>query len=388
MRIVQVDLLCSSPFYVGGVAVALRDAGADVELASPRFYLEPDAMDGYPRAPWIVDLVVHASRPRPVRLAIRAVELLANTLRLAVRVARGRYDVVHVQWIPLEHRSTVFMRLLRAACDRSGTLLVLTVHNVMPHEAGGANRAVFRRNLDRAHLILTLTDHVATELGPEIGTRTPIETTPLGPMFIDRALPPRAEAAARLGRTIAPTVLFLGLMRAYKGVDVLADAWPEVRAAVPDARLLVVGKVFDAAIRPDLDRLRAQPGVTIVEGYVSVAQMLDSYAVADLVVFPYHLISQSAGLMTAAGLGRPVVITPVEGLLEQARTLTSAVVADEVSGPAIARALIGALDRTDEILAAAERDRLAILDSPIGSSAVARATLDAYATHRRRPGST
>jgi hypothetical protein len=91
--------------------------------------------------------------------------------------------------------------------------------------------------------------------------------------------------------------------------------------------------------------------------------------------------------MTAAGLGRPVVITPVEGLLEQARTLTSAVVADEVSGPAVARALVGALHRADEILAAAERDRLAIADSPIGSSAVARATLDAYAVHRRRPRS-
>ncbi len=378
MRIVVVDLLCNSPFYCGALAGALRDAGADAELASPRFYLEPDALDAYPRAPWILDLVEHVNRPRPLRLAARTAEIGFNAARLIGRILRRRYDVVHVQWVPLDTRSTMFMRVLRAVCDRSGTLLVLTAHNAMPHDDPGANRAVIRRNLNRAHLVMALADHVAAELAATVGVTAPIATVPHGPLFADRPLPDRAAAASRLGWRAAPTVLYLGLIRAYKGVDLLADAWPAVVAAVPSARLLVVGKVLDPSVRDDVERLRAEPNVEVVEAYVPVSRMLDSYAVADLVVFPYHRISQSGGLMTAAGLGRPSVITPVDGLLEQAEALTATTVATDVSGPAVASAVIETLGRLDERQAAADRDRASIAGSRVGWPAVARDTLAAY----------
>lgn len=377
-RVVVVDLLCNSPFYSGALTGALHDAGADAELASPRFYLEPDALDPYPRAPWILDLVDRINRPRPVRLAVRTVEIAFNAARLVGRILRRRYDVVHVQWIPLETRSTMFMRVLRAACDRSGTLLVLTAHNAMPHDDPGARRDVIRRNRNRAHLVMALADHVANELVTEVGVRAPIVTVPHGPLFADRPLPDRESAAGRLAWSAGPTVLYLGLIRAYKGVDLLADAWPAVLGTVPDAKLLVVGKVLDPSVRGDLERLRAMPRVTVVEAYVPVSRMLDSYAVSDVVVFPYHRISQSAGLMTAAGLGRPAVITPVDGLVEQAATLTSAIVADDADGPAVARAVIESLRRHDEQQVAADRDRVAIADSAAGWPAVARATLGAY----------
>ena len=195
---------------------------------------------------------------------------------------------------------------------------------------------------------------------------------------MDRPLPAPADAATRLGWPPDPTVLFLGLLRPYKGLDLLAEAWPQVLDAHPEARLLVVGKVLDAAVRPELDRLRALPRVTIVDRYVSVAQMLDSYAVAQVVVFPYRRISQSGALMTAAGVGRPSVITPLDGLVEQVRRLTSAVVATDVTGPALAQALIDGLERAPDLLLAAADDRAALAASDGGWAAIAAATRRAY----------
>src|SRR5690349_2907068 len=337
-RAVVVDLLCNSPYYCGPLAAALRDAGVDAELASPAFYLEPDFLDAYPVAPWIANLTVRVARPRPLRLASRTVEVAVNGLRLLWRISRRRYDIVHVQWMPLDHRQTLGMRLLRLACDRAGTRLVFTAHNVLPDDDEGADAATVRRNLNRADLVVAQTDHVARELRTAIRTRSPIAVIPHGPLFVDRPLPAPAEAAARLGWPSDPTVLFLGLLRPYKGLDLLAEAWPEVLAECPEARLLVVGKVLDDAVRPELDRLRVLPRVEIVDRYVPVARMLDSYAVARVVVFPYRRISQSGALMTAAGVGRPSVITPLDGLMEQVRGLTSAVVAADVTGPALARA--------------------------------------------------
>ncbi len=377
-RVVVVDLLCNSPYYCGPLVAALRAEGVLAELASPAFYLEPDFLAAYPVAPWVVNLTVHVARPRFLRLATRTIEIALNGLRLLWRINRRHYDVVHVQWMPLDNRQTAGMRLLRTSCDRAGARLVFTAHNVLPHDDGDADPAIVRRNLNCAHLIIGHTEHVASELRTTIRTRTPIVEIPHGPLFVDRPLPARADAAARLNWPSDPTVLFLGLLRPYKGLDLLGEAWPEVLGAHPEARLLVVGKVLDAAVRPELDHLRALPRVRIVDRYVSVAQMLDSYAVAQVVVFPYRRISQSGALMTAAGVGRPSIITPLDGLVEQVRRLTSAVVATDVTGPALARALIDGLERAPDLLLAAAADRVALAASEGGWAAIAAATRRGY----------
>lgn len=382
MRVVLVDLLCNSPFYCAALTKALSQIGVDAALASPRFYLEPAYLDDCPRPSWIRDLVVHASRPRPLRLAVRTVEGSLNFLQLLARILAGRYDVVHVQWVPIEGGATPFMRILRAACDRTGTRLAFTAHNAVPHDREDIDLTVLKRNLDRAHQIVAHTEHVARELIEDIGTVTPVSVIPHGPLFVDRRLPPRDEASARLGRPSSPIVLFQGLIRPYKGLDLLLEAWPTVRERFPAATLFVVGKIVDDPAASDLRRRAAAERIEVVDRYVSVDEMLDYYAVADMVVFPYRRISQSGAFMTAAGLGRPTVVTPIEGFREQVEGLRSAVVADAVTGEAIAAALSSSLSRRDELAAAADEDRAAIARSPLGWTAVAQATTRVY---ERRP---
>jgi glycosyltransferase involved in cell wall biosynthesis len=378
MRVLVVDLLCNSPYYCAPLVRALAAAGAEVELASPEFHLEASALDGVPRPAWLVDLVVHARRPRGLRLAVRSLELSANLLGALRHIAAGAYDVVHVQWIPFEERSTAVMQLLRRACRRGGARLVLTVHNAVPHDRPGPNPDRIRRNLDLADLLVAQTASVADDLA-RAGARTPVTVIPHGPLFGDQPRPDRTAAATRLGLSPdGPTVLFLGLLRPYKGLDILADAWPAVRAAIPMARLLVVGRLADAGARPDLDRLTALPGVEARERYVSVPEMVDYHAVSDVVVFPYQRTSQSGAFMTAVGLGRPTVVSPIEGLREQAAGIVSAIVAAKATGAAVADAIVTSLRRGEEASRAAERDRVAIAESATGWPAIARATIAAY----------
>ena len=376
-RVAIVDLLCNSPYYCGPLTAALRAASIDAELVSPRFYPEPGYLDSYPRARWVVDLVVHASRPRPIRLAVRAAEVTFNVSRLIARIVARRYDVIHVQWIPLEDRSSLFMRFLRHRCDAAGVRLVVTAHNAVPHDSQSSSAVAIRQNFDAAHVVIAQTHHVAAELIHDVGTAAPVIVIGHGPLFIDRDLPLQIDAAARLGLTAGRTVLFLGLIRPYKGVDLLADAWPIVRESVPEAILLVAGKV-DMQVRDDVARLRALPGVRVIDRYLSVQEMLDYHAASDVVVFPYRRISQSGALMTAVGLGRPVVVTPIEGLLEQVRGLMSATVADAVTGPAVADAIARALRDVDTKRTLALEDRHSVENSETGWPSIARATVSAY----------
>ncbi len=383
MRAVVVDLLCNSPFYCAELTTALCHAGTDAELASPRFYLEPSYLDTIRRPAWVRDLVVHASRPRALRLAVRAVEGSLNFASLLAKTRAREYAVVHVQWVPIEGRSSPFMQILRAQCDRAGALLVYTAHNAVPHDSARVDRAGLKRDLDFAHLVIAHTDQIARQLTGEIGTATPVAVIPHGPLFMDHQLPPRDEAARRVGIQTEPIVLFQGLIRPYKGLDLLADAWPAVLAAFPTACLCVVGKVADSESRRHLDRLRQLAQVHVVDRYVAVPEMLDFYSVADIVIFPYRHISQSGALMTAVGLGRPTVVTPIGGFREQVEGLRSAVVADDVSGPAIGRALVAGLEAADRLADEARQDRALIANSPVGWAAVAGATAHAYEMHLR-----
>ncbi len=378
MRVVVVDLLCNSPLYCAELTRALVRVGINAELASPRFYLEPGLLDSCPRPSWLVDLAVHASRPRPLRLALRALEGSLNYVRLLARIRSGHYDVVHVQWTPFEGRETPFMTLLRRACDRTRTLLVYTAHNAIPHDSAGRGPTRLRRDLEAPHLIVAHTQHVADELGHAAPTTTPIVVIPHGPLLSDQELPVPGAAAARLGDPSSPVVLFQGLIRPYKGLDLLREAWPQVLDSVPSASLLVVGKVADPEVRADVEQLGELPSVHVIDRYVAVDELLDCYAIADLVVFPYRRISQSGALMTAVGLGKPIVVTPIDGFREQVATLRSAVMADAVSVDAIARAVIAGLDRRHDLADRATHDRQAILESSIGWPAVAAATRRAY----------
>ena len=117
----------------------------------------------------------------------------------------------------------------------------------------------------------------------------------------------RDEARKKLGLEEVPTALLLGQVRPYKGIGLLAQAWPKVAAALPGARLLVVGEAYDSA---DLARLEACPGVVVRRGFVPEGDLDLWAAAADLLVLPYAVGSHSGVLHRGLGAGTPVLASP------------------------------------------------------------------------------
>jgi glycosyltransferase involved in cell wall biosynthesis len=141
---------------------------------------------------------------------------------------------------------------------------------------------------------------------------------------------------------------------------------------------LVAGRALGEEAQGQLQRLAALPGVRVAAKYVQMKTMIDYHVASDVVVFPYRAISQSGALMTALGLGRPAVVTPIPGLAEQAVGIPSVLVAPSADGRGVAEATIAALRDSEalDMKAAEERRRLA--ESPLGWPSVARRTIEAY----------
>jgi glycosyltransferase involved in cell wall biosynthesis len=117
-----------------------------------------------------------------------------------------------------------------------------------------------------------------------------------------------------LGETDGPVILAFGLVRPYKGVDVLLEAF----RALDGAELWVVGMP-----RMPMDELRdlarRAPGtVRFVDRFVTDPEIPAFMRRADLVVLPYRNIEQSGVLYTALAFGKPLVLSAVGGFPEVA----------------------------------------------------------------------
>jgi glycosyltransferase involved in cell wall biosynthesis len=172
--------------------------------------------------------------------------------------------------------------------------------------------------------------------------------------------------------TTGPVALSFGAVTAYKGIDTLCEAWPLVRARVPDAELVIAG-----ALSADMDEglLRSQiarlDGVRLHLGYVPVPAVASYFARARCVVLPYKRSSQSGVAHLAHTMGRPVVATNVGDIPD--------VVVDAVSG------LLVAPDDPDAFAAAMVRlltdPQLALTLGEAGARALAdRSSWDDVAT--------
>jgi glycosyltransferase involved in cell wall biosynthesis len=325
MRIALVDPLAYTPPYDHALAKALAERGHAVTLLTSRFaHGQAPAPDGYGREELFAPVSTRLFRRSRARIAIKAVEYAPSVARLARRLERLDPDVVHVQWLP---RPELDLRWLRRIAEERP--LVLTAHDVLPRRRKAM--PVWPEVLETAERVV-VHSHRAVEQLAELGVgRERVARIP-HPVFEAEALPPPE------GRTL----LFFGLIRDYKGLDVLVSALPEI----PDARLVVAGDPLDPVEPVELDgriewRLRFLPDDEVRELMASAAA----------VVLPYRRLDSSGVLATAIGYRRPVVVTDVGSLGEIVREFG----VGEVVPPGDAHALAEAATRLlePEALAAA-----------------------------------
>ena len=292
MRIVLVDPLAYTPPYDHSLAQALGEKGHDVTLLTSRFpHGRAPEPSHYGREELFAPVSTRIFRRSPLRIAAKGLEYAPSVARLVRRIERIDPDVVHVQWLP---RPELDLRWLRRVADERP--LVLTAHDVLPRRRRA--QPVWPDVLETAERVI-VHSHRAVQQLVELGLgRERIARIP-HPVFEGEKLPPPE------GRTL----LFFGLIRDYKGLDVLLEALPEI----PDASLVVAGDPVDPIPRNTDARVEWQ--LRFIEADEIPALMTRAAAV----VLPYRRLDSSGVLATAIGYRRPVVVTDVGSLGEIVR---------------------------------------------------------------------
>ena len=113
-------------------------------------------------------------------------------------------------------------------------------------------------------------------------------------------------------------LLFFGLVRAYKGLDLLLEAFADVRLAAMPLKLLVVGEFYDEkqSYLDLMQRLQLENRVVLVDRYVPDDAVKDYFNAADIVVQPYKSATQSGVTQVAYHFEKAMLVTDVGGLKE------------------------------------------------------------------------
>jgi len=309
VRIAIVDAGAYTPPYDHRLASALGARGHDVHLLTAPFrFGETPQADGYRREEILFRLSAALFRgsPRsPLRLPVKALEYLPGTLRLQRRIGELDPDVVHFQW--LVRRPDVDLRWVRSIAARRPT--VLTAHDLW---------AMLQDRPDRWRRVFEAVDRVVvhSRRGVEELARLGMSSDRVAriphPVF-DREPAPDVDPASGC------TLLVVGVIRAYKGIDLVLRALPDIARRVPEVQLLIAGDPLDPVgpLRDLAGRLGVAERVVWRLGFHPDTEIDSLIAGASLVVLPYRQRVDSSGVLAMTlGQGRPVVASDVGSLGE------------------------------------------------------------------------
>lgn len=115
------------------------------------------------------------------------------------------------------------------------------------------------------------------------------------------------------------TILAFGLIRRYKGIKYLIDAFERLPFdLLVKSRLMIVGEIWED--KEELyEQLRWSPArskITLIDEYVHDRDISKYFSAADVVVLPYTRSSQSAVAAIALAFGKPIIASEVGGLKE------------------------------------------------------------------------
>lgn len=306
MRVQVVDPPAFTPPYDHALSAALVRAGAEVELVTTRFLYGPVPSErGYRVNEAFYPGSARRGMAAPGRRAYKLAEHVRDMRRYRTHAELA--DVVHWQWLPVPWLDR---RLLAPKRPR-----VFTLHHFLPESPSRRQAAAVRGRLESFDAVVMHSEAGRRRVEAEFGVREGlVEVIPHGAFDYLTEQPHEKQLSAELAAVEGPVILAYGLVRPYKGTDVLLEAFKRIEGA----ELWIAGMPrLDMA---PLHRLASEaPGkVRFIERFIEDAEVPALMRRAEVLVLPYRAVEQSGVLYTGLAFGKAMVLSSVGGFPEVA----------------------------------------------------------------------
>ncbi len=259
----------------------------------------------------------YVSTPAPDDLHIERVMNTVNPLNwlsLGLRLKRERPDMVVMKyWTPF--MAPCFGTIARIARSNGVTKVICQIDNVEPHEHHIIDRPCNRYYLGAVDGFVYMSEQVHGELRAYTSASALFSPHPMFENFGEVA--ERGEACQKIGLDATQKyTLFFGLIRDYKGLDLLLEAWARWK---PENRKLLIAGEFYASREKYLsliEQLGLQDRVVLHDRFIADEDVRYYFSAADALVLPYRTATQSGVTQIAYNFSLPMIVTRVGGLPE------------------------------------------------------------------------
>lgn len=240
-----------------------------------------------------------------------------NWILTGLKIKKKKPDILLIRyWLPF--MAPCFGTIARIAKSNGHTKVICIFDNVVPHEKRPGDILLtkyFVKCVDGAIVMSSIVLNNLTVYSEKLR----VKLIP-HPLFDNYGLPvERNKALERLNLSSGDSfLLFFGFIRAYKGLDLLIEAFSDKRLRGRNLKLIIAGEFYEdsAPYLSLVKKYELENDIIFFDHFISDSEVPLYFSIADLVVQPYKSATQSGVTQIAYYFEKPMLVTDVGGLRE------------------------------------------------------------------------
>jgi D-inositol-3-phosphate glycosyltransferase len=237
-----------------------------------------------------------------------------RTARL-IRKEQPEY-ILFQYWMPF--MAPAFGVVASRVKRKTKTKVVAVVHNALPHESFPLKKILTRYFFNRCDYFIAMSRSVEQDLKTLTKNKViRFSPHPIYDIFGEKVSKEKACGFLKID-PLDSYVLFFGIIRAYKGLDLLLRAFADKRIMELGIKLIIAGEFYEDKKRyMDLiSEFQLQEKIILHDSFIPNQEVKYYFSAADIVAQTYHSATQSGVAQMAYQFDSPMLVTDVGGLSE------------------------------------------------------------------------
>jgi len=240
-----------------------------------------------------------------------------NWIKVGRKIKKEKPDILIIKyWLPF--MAPAFGSIARIVKSNKHTKVISILDNIIPHEHRLGDTMFSKYFVGAVDAFVGMSQSVLDDLN-QFTTSKPraFSPHPLFDNFGDAVTKKKAAAFLKLDSN-QKYLLFFGLIRDYKGLDLLLEAMAENELKDKGVKLLVAGEFYSDS-KPYFDLIKKhnlEDRVIFHQKFIPDPEVKYYFGVADLIVQPYKSATQSGVTQIAYHFEKAMIVTNVGGLAE------------------------------------------------------------------------
>ena len=240
-----------------------------------------------------------------------------NWFKIAKKIKKLKPDYIIVDfWLPF--MAPALGTIIRRIKKKNNIKVIAITHNIVAHESKFYDKILTKYFIKSCDGFIAMSKSVLNDI-KQFSTSSHLKFIPhpIYNIFGEKVSKNKALEYLKLNKK-DKHILFFGLIRKYKGLDLLLQAMGIDKIKQLNIKLIVAGEFYDDKSKYEkiINELNIKNNVVLIDTYILNQEVKYYFSAADIIAQPYRTATQSGVTQIAYYFERPMLVTDVGGLTE------------------------------------------------------------------------